>query len=172
MSQKTFPIAGSGISKRKPYNTHFGWFIFLAHGIVLQIVSPVILLWNLKKLFLDEDVAAFHAYIFELMSSPGLINKLRTPSTSLWSVEEHVIASASSTLDMLSLRPVRWERVRTATACDDDMHALVNIIDTKGLLQLFKTITINILPRILSAHTVSGDSIRLVSFFSVNVTIS
>ena len=90
-----------------------------------------------EKLFLDEDVAALHAYIFELMSSPGLINKLRTPSTSLWSVEEHVIASASSTLDMLSLRPVTWERVRTTTASDEDMHALVTIIDTKGLLQLF-----------------------------------
>ena len=90
-----------------------------------------------EQLFLDEDVAALHTAIFELMSSPGLINKLRTPSTTLSSVEEHVIAPASSTLDMLSLRPVTWERVRTATASDDDMHALVTIIDTKGLLQLF-----------------------------------
>ena len=34
------------------------------------------------------------------------------------------------------------------------------------LRDIGKTITNNILPRILSAHTVSGDSTRLVSFFS------
>ena len=45
------------------------------------------------------------------------------------SVEEHVITSASSTLDMLSLLSVTWERVRTATASDDDMQALVTIIE-------------------------------------------
>ena len=63
------------------------------------------------------------------MKSPVLISKPRTPSVTLPSVEVHVIASASSTLDMLSLRSVTWERVRTATASDDDMQALVTIIE-------------------------------------------
>ena len=82
-----------------------------------------------EKLFLEDDVAALHTDKFELMNSPGLISKPRTPSVTLPSVEVHVIASASSTLDMLSLRSVTWERVRTATASDDDMQALVTIIE-------------------------------------------
>ena len=46
------------------------------------------------------------------------------------SIEECVIASATSSLDSITMKSVTWDRVRIATASDDNMNQLLNLVES------------------------------------------
>ncbi|XP_021365018.1 uncharacterized protein LOC110457888 [Mizuhopecten yessoensis] len=81
-----------------------------------------------EKLVLEDDIAALSFSAVDIAHF-GLMSGLRMPSSGLAFVEEHVVASASSTLDAINLRSVTWERVRTTTTSDDNMQALIALIE-------------------------------------------
>lgn len=80
-----------------------------------------------QKLFLEDDIAGLQ--MSACTYSARLMSGLRMPSSGLALVEEATIASAMSTLDSLNLRSVTWERVQTATSSDNNMQALLALIE-------------------------------------------
>ncbi|XP_069110181.1 uncharacterized protein [Argopecten irradians] len=78
------------------------------------------------KLVLEDDVAT----MFSSTTDFGVLHGLRTPSSGLAFVGEHVIAAAFTTLNAIDLRSVTWDRVKTATTSDDNMQALHALIES------------------------------------------
>ncbi|XP_021351985.1 uncharacterized protein K02A2.6-like [Mizuhopecten yessoensis] len=81
-----------------------------------------------EKLVLENDIAALSFSAVDIAHF-GLMSGLRLPSSGLAFVEEHVVASASSTLNAINLRSVIWESISTTTTSDDNMQALIALIE-------------------------------------------
>ena len=75
-----------------------------------------------KKLLLTDDIASIHSSLTTITHSPSLMDGLRTPTTCSF-IEDRVVVSAISSLNTLNLQSVTWDRVRTATASDDNMQS-------------------------------------------------
>ncbi|CAG2222073.1 unnamed protein product [Mytilus edulis] len=67
-----------------------------------------------EKLILSDDIAAIK-------------NNLESDATE---IDNSVFISAVSSLDSLAVKSVTWDRVRTATASDDNMNELINLIES------------------------------------------
>ncbi|XP_060605955.1 uncharacterized protein LOC132758355 [Ruditapes philippinarum] len=81
-----------------------------------------------EKLSLQDDIASIN-------NVPSLRHVLLPTLPSTYSilndndVDTCISASAVCSLDSLALKAVTWDRVRTATSSDDNMHELLNLIE-------------------------------------------
>ena len=81
-----------------------------------------------EKLLLTDDIASIHTPLSTITHSPYLLHGLRmTPSTHTCFDDPGCISAIGS---LNSLKSVTWERVRTATSSDENMHVLLQLIES------------------------------------------
>ncbi|XP_071478837.1 uncharacterized protein [Diadema antillarum] len=82
-----------------------------------------------EKLHLPDDIATIALTPATFLHSATLMTGLRTMTPHNNSVEVCMLSSVTCALESLHLKSVTWDRVRTATASDDNMQALLNAIE-------------------------------------------
>ncbi|XP_041472552.1 uncharacterized protein LOC121421818 [Lytechinus variegatus] len=83
-----------------------------------------------EKLHLPDDVAMVDVVPLSFLHSPSLMGGLRTSDPSTDSVEVCTLSSAMCALDSIHLKSVTWDRMRSATASDDNMQTLLDLIES------------------------------------------
>lgn len=81
-----------------------------------------------EKLPLTDDIASIQTPFPTITHSPTLMDGLRILTSNMF-IEDTVVVSAISTLYALNLQSVTWDRVRTATSSDNNMQALLELIE-------------------------------------------
>ncbi len=84
------------------------------------------------KMTLIDDVATISPDTTAVTKPPpsNFLASIRIRIPDVVNVEECTIVSATASLDSLPMKSVTWERVQTATASDDNMHTLVDLIES------------------------------------------
>ena len=83
-----------------------------------------------EKLDLSDDIATMEMEPVSFLHSPTLMGGLRTRDPYMDTLEVCTLSTAVCALDSLHLKSVTWDRVRTATASDDNMQALLGIVES------------------------------------------
>ena len=81
------------------------------------------------KLHLPDDIATIAPPPINLTEPLTLMAGFRA-DTDADAIEAGILPSSVSSLDSLHLKSVTWDRVRTATASDEDMHCLVGLVES------------------------------------------
>ncbi|CAC5407543.1 unnamed protein product [Mytilus coruscus] len=85
-----------------------------------------------EKLILSDDIAAIKIDTISLPPVTSFLSGIHysDSESDATEIDNSVIISAVSSLDSLAVRSVTWDRVRTATASDDSMNELTNLIES------------------------------------------
>ena len=86
-----------------------------------------------ELLHLQDDVA----YVQQVQAPTELLDQIRLTEDP-YDLEESLVAATTSSLDFLAVKSVTWDRVRLATASDESMNNLLQLIET-GLPELRHT---------------------------------
>ncbi|CAE1245843.1 unnamed protein product [Acanthosepion pharaonis] len=84
---------------------------------------------ELVKLILTDDLSSIASNNDAFRHPTQSLPDLRVYDTTESDIEECVIAAATTSLNALNLKSVTWDRVRTATASDEDMLVLTELIE-------------------------------------------
>ena len=76
-------------------------------------------------LHLQDDVA----YVQQVQAPTELLAQIRLAEDPNY-LEESLVAAATSSVDSLAVKSVTWDRVRLATASEESMNHLLQLIDT------------------------------------------
>lgn len=82
-----------------------------------------------ERLYLPDDIATISSLPAMFLHSTPLLAGLRTLTPHEDTIEVCTLSSAMCALESLRLKSVTWGRVRTATASDDNMQALLSTIE-------------------------------------------
>ena len=82
-----------------------------------------------ERLYLPDDIATISSIPATFLHSPSLMAGLRTLAPHEDTIEVCTISSAMCALESLHLESFTWDRVRTATASDDNMQALLGTVE-------------------------------------------
>ena len=82
-----------------------------------------------NKLVLIDDIASIRSSLNSIKHNSSLMCGLRTRTINPL-IEDAMAISTISSLNMLNIQSVTWERVRTATCSDDNMQTLLTLIES------------------------------------------
>ncbi|VDI34220.1 Hypothetical predicted protein [Mytilus galloprovincialis] len=85
-----------------------------------------------EKLILSDDIAAIRNSTMSLPPATSFLSDIHhiDLESDATEIDNSVFISAVSSLDSLAVKSVTWDRVRTATASDDNMNELINLIES------------------------------------------
>ena len=81
------------------------------------------------KLVLTDDIMSIRSSLNSIKHNPSLMGGLRTRTINPL-IEDAMAISTISSLNMLNIQSVTWERVCTATCSDDNMQTLLTLIES------------------------------------------
>lgn len=81
-----------------------------------------------EQLLLQDDIANVSSSLASMTHSSSLMCGLRIPASNQPQEDTSTLMAVSS-IDALNIQSITWDRVRTATASDENMQALLNIVE-------------------------------------------